>query len=262
MHSAIYKGYLRHRRFHPRTHKFSYRVFMMYLDLDELDAVFKLSPLWSKNPWRPARFKRGDFLGDPNITLDHAVRQLIHTETGIWHQGPIRMLANLRYFGFNINPITCYYCFDNNQKLQTIVTEVTNTPWNERRSYVLQCDPEKRFQRIQFQKQMHVSPFNPMNMTYKWGNNYPAEFLNLHLETECENQNHVDATMVLKRVEINSRSLAGILIAYPWMTAKVAASIYWQAFKLWLKKVPLHHHPKYLEDDSSIKPTNHLKPRL
>ncbi|NNE63867.1 MAG: DUF1365 domain-containing protein [Gammaproteobacteria bacterium] len=247
VHSAIYRGSLRHRRFHPLRHKFSYSVFMMYLDLDELDAVFEQSPWWSKKPWRPARFERSDFLGDPQIPLDQAVRNRIFEEVGEWHKGPIRMLANLRYFGFIINPITCYYCFDENEKLQTIVTEVTNTPWSERISYVLKCDPQSRIQRISFQKGMHVSPFNPMDMTYRWSSNKPSKILSLNLETEQTGEKQMDATMVLKRQEINAGSLAGILVEHPWMTAKVVASIYWQALILAIKKAPFFSHPKYLE---------------
>ena len=216
---------------------------MVYLDLDELETVLKLSPFWSEKSWRPARFQRSDFLGDADIPLDQAVRKRIQEETGLWHDGPIRMLANLRYFGFNINPITCYYCFDKHEQLQTIVTEVTNTPWNERISYVLQCDPNERFQRIQFKKQMHVSPFNPMNMNYKWTSNKPDQVLTLNLETEYGKQNHVDATMALKKIEMTANSLNKILISHPWMTVKVAAGIYWQALKLWIKKIPFHNHP-------------------
>ena len=220
---------------------------MMYLDLAELETVLKLSPWWSDKPWRPARFERGDFLGDPNISLDEAVRQRILQETGEAHTGPIRMLANLRYFGFNMNPITCYYCFDTSENLKSIVTEVTNTPWKERQSYVLKCDPDKRIQRINFHKEMHVSPFNPMDMAYRWSSNNPAKILSLNLETEHQGKRHVDATMALKRREIDARSLAGILVEHPWMTAKVLTSIYWQALKLGLKKTPFHSHPKYVE---------------
>ena len=244
MDSAIYTGWVRHRRFTPRQHKFIYPVFMMYLDLDELTAVFEKSRWWSEKPWRPARFQRSDFLGDKSIPLDHAVRNRILEETGQPHIGPIRMLANLRYFGFNMNPIACYYCFDNNQNLKTIVTEVTNTPWKERHSYVLSCQPGKRFHREIFDKKVHVSPFNPMRMTYHWCSNQPAERLSLNLETKQDGAEQVDATLLLTRQEINSRRLTSILLQYPWMTAKVAFAIYWQALRLWIKGVPFYNHPK------------------
>jgi len=255
MHSAIYQGSLRHRRFTPRAHRFIYQVFMMYLDLDELDEVLALSPFWSQKPWRPARFRRADFLGDPRVPLKQALRQRIHEDTGQWHDGPIRMLANLRYFGFSINPICCYYCFDVEESLRYIVVEVTNTPWNERQSYVLTCDPEKRLQRIDFQKLMHVSPFNPMDMKYRWRSNNPAGVLSLNLETERGDEAHVDATMALKRHEITAASLAGILLQHPWMTGKVAAAIYWQALKLWIKRNPFYNHPAIEQRDGLDQPT-------
>lgn len=251
MHSAIYHGWLRHRRFHPVPHNFSYQVFMMYLDLSELDSVLTLSPWWSKKNWRPARFERSDYLGDATIPLEQSIRDRIFEATGEVQKGAIRMLTNLRYFGFNINPITSYYCFDEHEKLITIVTEVTNTPWKERKSYVLKCDPSQRIQRLSFQKEMHVSPFNSMDMTYQWTSNNPSKVLSLNLETLYEDERQVDATMALKRREINADSLAGILLQHPWMTAKVASSIYWQALKLGIKKVPFYNHPKFKNDASN-----------
>ena len=101
----------------------------------------------------------------------------------------------------------------------------------------------ERFQRIKFDKLMHVSPFNPMDMNYRWCSNYPQEVLTLNLETEVDGETHVDATMALKRREISSTALAGILLQHPWMTAKVGLSIYWQALKLWLKRNPVYDHP-------------------
>ena len=246
MHSAIYKGLLRHRRFIPHNHEFSYQVFMLYLDLDEIDSVLSQSSLWSRKAWRPARFERSDFLGDPDTPLKQSVSDRILQETGTPHVGPIRMLANLRYFGHSINPITCYYCFDEQENLKTIVAEVTNTPWKERKSYVLSCDPNKRFQRINFEKSLHVSPFNPMDMTYSWTSNNPDNRLSVNLDTIQAKDKHMDATLMLKRTEIRPQSLRNVLIEYPWITLKILASIYWQAFKLSLKKTPFYTHPKLL----------------
>jgi len=253
MHSAIYSGFLRHRRHHPHGHRFCYPVFLMYLDLDELDAVLAISPLWSRKPWRPARFVRGDFLGDPAMPLAQAVRERIYEQTGRRHEGPIRLLANLRYFGYNINPIACYYCFDHDEQLRYVVAEVTNTPWGERQSYVLECNPEKRIQQIEFNKQMHVSPFNPMPMLYRWRGNRPDKILSVNLDAEVEGCIHVDATLALRRREIDASSLAAVLIRYPWATAKVAFTIYWQALRLWLKRTPFYDHPATRGDHSMSK---------
>ncbi len=243
MHSAIYEGLLRHRRYLPRAHRFSYSVFMLYLDLDELDEVLELSPLLSDKPWRPARFCRADFLGDPAVPLKQAIGERIFEATGERHDGPVRLLANLRYFGYLINPIAVYYCFDRNENLRYMVAEVTNTPWRERVSYVLRCDSGRRSQRIDFQKQMHVSPFNPMAMTYQWRSNIPSRALGLNLEARCDGAIHVDATLALRRRELDRASLAAVLLRFPWMTGKVALTIYWQALKLWLKRTPFFDHP-------------------
>ena len=232
---------------------------MMYIDLDELETVMNLSPWWSTKSWRPARFERSDFHGDPSIPLDAAIRNRIYQETGDWHDGPIRMLANLRYFGFNMNPITCYYCFDNDEQLSTIVAEVTNTPWKERQSYVLPCDPDSRIQKISFAKAMHVSPFNPMDMTYQWSSNKPESMLSLNLETIRDGDRHVDATLAMKRCDLDADSLAGILVQYPWMTAKVLTSIYWQALKLGIKRVPFYNHPQDPEWTSKANSAINLK---
>lgn len=244
MNSRLYIGRLRHRRFLPRAHAFSYRVFMPYLRLDELDSVFAQSRWWSSSRFAPARFCREDFLGDPNLPLEDEVRRRVREETGLEHRGPIYMLANLRYFGVQMNPLVCYYCFDEaDEKLEFLVAEVTNTPWNERHSYVLNASEDTRVLRQDFAKTFHVSPFNPMDMRYAWRSNTPEQRLAIHLETHTDHGRQFDATLALKAEPITTASLHRILWRFPFMTAKVAVSIYWQALKLFLKKVPFYGHP-------------------
>lgn len=244
MKSAIYQGWVRHRRYFPKSHQFKYRVFMLYLDLAELDQVFSLTRLWSYSRFALARFKREDFLGDNNVPLDQAVREYVEQKTGTYPTGAIHLLANIRYYGFITNPIASYYCFDEAGQLQFIVAEVTNTPWHERHAYVLPCDSASHYQRISFEKDFHVSPFNPMDMKYDWRSNLPGESLRIHMQNWRKGKMELDATVALEREEISRQVLIKNILKYPFMTLKVVAGIYWEALKLWCKRTPVYDHPK------------------
>lgn len=252
MKSRLYIGRLRHRRHSPVAHVFDYRVFMPYICLDELPVLFSNSWLWSTRRWAAARFLRSDFLGDPTVPLQDEVRRRIFEETGERHHGPIYLLANLRYFGFNMNPISCYYCFnDNESQLEYLVAEVTNTPWKERHSYVLRGPEAGRWLRCDFAKQMHVSPFNPMNMRYHWRSNTPGERLALHLATTSNGEQQFDATLLLTGEPMTRRNRNRILWHFPFMTTKVCLAIYWQALQLFFKRAPFYTHPTQRPDGVS-----------
>ncbi|MEP6389849.1 MAG: DUF1365 domain-containing protein [Halioglobus sp.] len=244
MKSRLYTGSLRHRRHQPREHRFSYRVFMPFINLAELPELFNGNPLWSATGFALARFKRSDFLGDETLPLEDEVRRRIREETGESHAGPIYLLANLRYFGYQMNPIACYYCFNEDETdLQYLVAEVNNTPWDERHSYVLRGPEAGQWLSTQFEKKFHVSPFNPMGMNYHWRSNTPGKRLVLHMATTVKADTIFDATLALKAQPMTRGALNKMLLRYPFMTAKVALAIYWQALKLFIKKVPFYPHP-------------------
>lgn len=244
MQSAIYRGTVRHSRHSPTQHRFSYQVFMLYLDLSELDRVFDGSCLWSSGRPAPAWFRRQDYLPGP-ASLDTAVRDLVEQRLGQRPDGPVRLLTNLRYFGYLQNPISCYYCFDRSgEAVEAVVLEVTNTPWKERISYVLRCDPGTDRQRIGFDKGMHVSPFMPMAMRYQWIGDKPGTGLRMHLENHIDGEKVFGASLTLERQPISPQSLRATLLRYPFMTLKVVAAIYWQAMKLYVfKRVGFYPNP-------------------
>jgi hypothetical protein len=217
---------------------------MPYICLDELPELFDGHLLWSARGRAPGQFRRSDFLGDPNLPLQDEVRRRIFEETGVNHEGPIYLLANLRYFGFNMNPIACYYCFSADEsRLEFLVAEVNNTPWNERHSYVLPGPQQGKWLRTEFDKQLHVSPFNPMDMRYLWRSSTPDQRLVLHLANTEQGRKVFDASLSLSARPMTATNLNRTLWRYPLMTARIALAIYWQALRLFVKGVPLHSHP-------------------
>lgn len=259
MNSCLYLGQVKHRRYTPVSHAFSYRLFMLYLDLDELPWLFSRYWLWSAQRPALARFRRADHLGDRNTGLADAVRNLVADKTGVKLAGPIRLLTNLRYFGYGFNPVSFYYCFDaDDSSVEVIVAEVNNTPWGEQHCYIL---PESinrghtRNKRFLVDKDFHVSPFMGMDVDYDWRFSPPGEHLVIHKKNIKDGQALFGATLMLDRKPIGSHTLAGVLIRYPFMTLRIVVAIYFQALLLWLKKTPLYPHPdKHPTPESVIKP--------
>jgi DUF1365 family protein len=247
MHSSIFSGQVSHSRTIPLSHSFRYRLFMMYLDLSELDHVFEGRWLWSTNRTAVARFRRENHFGDPDKPLDESVRELVTEKTGLRPEGPIRLLTHLSYFGYCFNPISLYYCFDQDDtRVETIVAEVSNTPWGERHCYVLSDIinfGDDRTRRFRINKQLHVSPFMGMNVTYEWLLTEPSDDLVVRINNSVDRERFFNATLILKRQQISGLSLARALVSFPFMTFRVIWGIHWQALKLWLKGCPVKTHP-------------------
>jgi len=245
MNSRIYKGWVRHRRVAPTRHQFCYRIFMLYIDLAELPGLFDGTPFWSARRRALAWFRRSDYFGSPDVPLDQAVRDLVAMRTGRRPTGPIRLLTHLRYFGYCMNPVSFYYCFDETgAALQAIMAEITNTPWGERHQYVLPVDGAGRLKRFTFDKDFFVSPFMPMDIQYRWCFSEPLDRLLVNMRNFRHGEQIFDATLNLRQEPIGAWALVRLLGSYPFMTLKVIAAIHRQAFLLWLKRTPVYRHAR------------------
>jgi len=245
MRSRIYRGRVRHRRESPRAHAFSYRLFMMYLDLAELDELFRRRWLWSAHGPNLAWFRRADHFGDPQESLAASVRTLVARELGRRPSGPVCLLTHLRYFGYCMNPVSFLYCWDGQgEHLDAIVAEVHNTPWGETHCYVLDAAGADLHR---FPKTFHVSPFMGMDQQYQWRLSAPGETLAVSMQSFEGGRRVFNASLGMRAGEVSGPALAGALARYPFMTGKVIGAIYWQALRLWLKGTPFHEHPGRLD---------------
>jgi len=243
--SCFYQGTVRHHRRREADHAFRYRMMLLYLDLDEIESIFSRHWLWSTRRFAPARYCRSDYHGDPSCPLSDEIRRTVRSEAGIETDGPIRMLTQIRYFGCVINPVTFYYCFNRaGRRVDAVLAEVTNTPWNERHCYVIPGPPvgQDRW-RYECPKAFHVSPFLPMQMSYRWRMQIPGRRLHVGIQNWEADRPVFHASLALCRRELDNRALTKFLIRYPTICFETIAKIYFQAARLWWKRVTFFPHP-------------------
>jgi DUF1365 family protein len=239
--SAIYLGRVSHARSAPRAHAFSYAMSMLYLDLDEL-ATMPSSTWLGIEAARPLSFRRADYLGDAKRPLKECVQDEVQRVLGFRPDGPIRLLTQVRAFGYAFNPVSFYYCFDaTGEALRAIVAEITNTPWGERHRYVLAGNDAGAH--ASFAKAFHVSPFFPMDQKYDWKFVVPGERLQVSMTNLEQGRAVFHAKLALERAPLTAPALAKVALRLLPMGWGVHAAIYFQALRLWWKGTPFFPHP-------------------
>lgn len=242
MQNAIYTGFVIHNRTTPKLHKFRYKLRMFFLDIDNLHSIFKYIPFVSIDKFNLLSFYRKNYF--PSKT-NLSIRQEIENE--IKRHGydeipkKIYILTHLAYLGFCYNPVSFYYCYDDTDQLIFFLSEVNNTPWNERHIY-LQKIPKEDINSWTQSKQFHVSPFLPMNLQYVWKINIPSKQVRIYLAC-VDNKIIFRATLKLMQSTLNLKNCLTTFLLSPVITVLTVFRIYWQALIIFSKKIPFYQHP-------------------
>lgn len=247
---ALYVGRLRHRRFRPQPHAFTYRLFMALVDLDHVDEQMAVSRITSRNRFNWVTFDDRDHLGDPARPLRARVEDDAARHGLTLPDGPIYLLTHLRYLGYNFNPISFYFCCDATGGVRQVMCEVHST-FGELCTYWLPQPDAARSGPPVFRRRtpkvMHVSPFNPMSLDYEFIVTSPGERFVAHMNTmdrdEGTDRPTFDATLTLERREWTPAALRRQLFRHPVMTAAVIGAIHWEALRLWAKGLRVFPHP-------------------
>jgi DUF1365 family protein len=236
--SALFIGTLRHRRFAPIAHAFTYPLFMALLDIDCLPELMRVSRVTGYNRFNWASFHDRDHFGDPARPLRERLAVDAARHGMDLPDGRIFLLTHLRYLGYGFNPVSFFYCFDRAEQLQVVLAEVSNT-FGGTHNYWLRPEPVSRMFRAAATKSLYVSPFMPAALEYTFVFTPPAGRLVAHMETSEAGSVGFDATLSLERRPWNATEIRLMLVRHPAMTASVMADIYREALKLWWKGVPV-----------------------
>jgi len=259
--SAIYHGRVNHKRLLPKLHQFHYGLSMVMLDIDHLTDTFKQSRWWSLERFNLISFYRKDYLGPNSGELKTAVQEQIYKKTGQCFEGKVFLLTQPRYLGFVFNPVSFYFCFDAQGHLAYVLADINNTPWNERHCYVIPSDSTENSITAQFDKAFHISPFMPMDIQYDWKFGVSNDALSVHMASLRQGNEQFYADMLLRPEPLNASNMGQLPRQYALQTLKIVWRIYWQALKLWLKRIPFCGHPASVSDTDKNTDKNQCEER-
>ena len=235
-------GQVKHERAEGPAHIFKNRIMMPLLFLDEIESL-RLYPFWSGRRTAIMHWRRKDFFGG-KISLEESVKDFVFSEAGYRPEGPVAMLGHHRTWGWLFNPLVVYYCFDaSGDQLVAVVASVSNTPWGETHNYAI--DTRHGVADLPLQaKAMHVSPFLPMDLEYRFRLSATSEKLAFSVSILKGQSQVFRAGMNLVRRPLTRRGLAWVLLTHPFQTFRVSEGIYREAVVLAARRAKFYTHPR------------------
>jgi DUF1365 family protein len=232
MNSCIYNGIVTHQRFKPIKHSLKYKTFSLLVDLDELESLDKDISIFSLNRFNIFSFYTKDHGERDGSSIKEWILKTISKFNISNNITKIKLLCYPRIFGYVFNPLSIFYCYENNN-LRAIFYEVKNT-FNEQHTYIFK---KKNYENIEqkCKKKFYVSPFMDMETFYNFKLINPKEKLSVFIKQTDEKETILTATQTGDRKEFSFKQLASNFFKYPFMTIKIIGSIHYEALLLWKK---------------------------
>jgi hypothetical protein len=241
VHSALYPGWVMHRRLRPRHHRFKYRVFAMLLDLDELAGLDRDMSLFKWNRWGLFSFLDRDHGSTGEVMSLRSWLDDLLAAAGITADGPRQVLCYPRILGYVFNPLSVWFCHGADGGLKAIIYEVHNTH-EERHAYVFACDGSERLMRHGCAKDFYVSPFLSTDCHYHFRTLPPGDRVAVTILEDEAGAPVLNASFAGVHRPMSDGALLAMLLSYPLMTIKVVAAIHFEAVRLMLKGIRRHPH--------------------
>ncbi len=236
--SCIYSGFVTHRRFKPKRHFFTYKTFSLLINLNELENLGKRINFFSYNKFNILSFYDADHgPRDGTSLINWAKNTLSKAKINIG-SGSIKLLCYPRFFGYIFNPLSIFYCYDDDLQLKAILYEVKNT-FNEQHTYVFSVSSSTNLILHKCNKKFYVSPFMEMKTFYNFRLLNPGKILNVFIKQSDSEGTLLTACQVGKRIEMTSKNLLYQFLKHPFMSFKVILAIHFEALRLWFKGVKI-----------------------
>lgn len=246
--SCIYAGTVVHKRLEPKRHGFAYSVFALSLDVDEIDRLDRNLRFFSRGKRNALSFWDADFGDASAVPVGDKARRLLAAAGLARYGARIELVCYPRIFGYVFNPLSVYFCRDEQDTLGAVIYEVTNT-FGERKSYLMEAGAAGGATVVQTcAKELYVSPFTAAEGSYSFHVVPPCDRVVLGVALRSSGRPVLKTHFRGDRLALTDRTIAAMLVRHPLMTLKVIGAIHYEAFKLWAKGVPLverHGSPPY-----------------
>ena len=242
MNSCLYECDIMHCRLQPRRHQFTHKIFMFYLDLDELRLLTKKIPCLGYNRFNLYNFCNRDHLELGASSVKENILRYLKSKGVDLTKGKIKLLTNLRTLGYNFNPVSFYFCFDQNNVPVCVVPEIGNT-FGELKPYFIGKEDFQNQTFVSCQtKYFYISPFVELDAVMDFQIKIPEERLNIRIDDIRHGEKFFYSSMSGEKKELSQFNLLKYSLRFPLVTLKVIGLIHLHALWLYLKKIP--HYQK------------------